>query len=74
MKAAKTYDYLTVIMADVLKRKVDDTEPVVRRIEVSPANPKNLAPTIALRAAPPTSELVKTRMGRMRKESKDVPK
>lgn len=74
VKAEKKYDYIPVLMADVLKRKADDTEPIVRRVEVSPSNPKNLAPTIALKASPATSELVQTRMSRKVKKSKDVSK
>ena len=64
VKEAKTYDYWHIVCAEILKRRAEDEAPVSRLIQVSPANPQNLAPTIAMRAAPPTKELIRENLSR----------
>jgi len=64
VKEPKQYEYFALLQADILRRRAEDTEPVTRHIEVSPTNPINLAPTIAMKRPPPTEELVKAKLSR----------
>ena len=64
VKEAKTYDYRHILRAEILKRRAEDEAPLSRLIQVSPANPQNLAHTIAMRAAPPTKELIRENISR----------
>ena len=58
MKEQKEYKYFDIIQADILKQRADDTESVTRTVDVSPTNPVNLAPNIAMRPAPSTHDIV----------------
>lgn len=66
VKVKKDYSHLQILMADVLRRREEDVQPILRRIEISPSNPKNIAPTIALKESPATSDLVQARISRLK--------
>lgn len=70
MKESKQYPHMSLLQADILRRRSEDTESVTRHIEVSPANPVHLAPTIAMKRAPSTEELVKAKLSRFQMEKK----
>ena len=70
MKESKQYPHMSLLQADILRRRSEDTEAVTRHIEVSPANPVHLAPTIAMKRAPSTEELVKGKLSRFQLEKK----
>lgn len=72
VKEPKQYEYFALLQADILRRRAEDTEPVTRHIEVSPTNPINLAPTIAMKQPPPTEELVKAKLSRFQSKKKSV--
>lgn len=70
MKESKQYPHMSLLQADILRRRSEDTEAVTRHIEVSPTNPVHLAPTIAMKRAPSTEELVKAKLSRFQMEKK----
>ena len=55
---------------DILRRRAEDKDPITRHIEVSPSNPIHLAPTIAMKRAPSTEELVKAKLSRFQTQKK----
>ena len=68
VKQQKTYNYVPIIMADVLKRRAHDSKTVERKIKSFPSNPVNLAPTIAMKEAPATAVLVDEKLSRIKKK------
>ena len=70
MKEPKQYPHLALLPADVLRRHAEDKDPITRHIEVSPSNPIHLAPTIAIKRAPSTEELVKPKLSRFQTHKK----
>ncbi|KAK3712223.1 hypothetical protein QZH41_009768 [Actinostola sp. cb2023] len=64
VKEEKSYKYWLLLGSRILKRRVDDKEAVTRHIEVPANHPKNIAPSIAMRAAPPTEELLQAKRSR----------
>ncbi|XP_067017883.1 uncharacterized protein [Acropora muricata] len=67
VKEPKQYPHLPLLQADIMRRRAEDRAGITRHIEVSPTNPVHLAPTIAMKAAPSTEELVKTKLSRFEK-------
>ncbi|KAK3751371.1 hypothetical protein QZH41_010466 [Actinostola sp. cb2023] len=68
LKETKTFGYWGILVGEMLKRRAEDRELITRHIWISPTNPQNLAPTIAMRAPPETSELVSARLSRFQKK------
>lgn len=66
IKVSKDYKHLDVMLVDIFKRRAEDEEPITRKTEVSPSNPRNLAKTIALKDSPLTSDLVQNRISRIK--------
>ena len=64
VKEAKQYPHFPLLQADILRRRAEDADAITRNIEISPTNPMHLAPTIAMKRAPSTEELVKTKLSR----------
>ena len=58
VKEEKPYKYWDILLSKILKAPADDFSSVVRRVEVSPKNQQNLAPTIAMREPPDRKDLV----------------
>ena len=69
-KEPKHYPHLALLQADILRRRAEDVDAITRHIEVSPANPVHLAPTIAMKRAPSTEELVKAKLSRFQPQKK----
>ena len=67
VKEPKSYDYWSVLLFDILRRRAEDESSMSRRVNVSPSHPQNIAATIAMRVAPPTEELVKAKVSRFSK-------
>ena len=67
MKEQKEYKYIDVMQADILKQRADDTESVARTVEISPTNPVNIAPNIAMRPAPSTRDMAAQKWSRFQK-------
>lgn len=70
VKELKQYAHMQLLQADILRRRNEDTEAITRHIEVSPVNPIHLAPTIAMKRAPSTEELVKAKLSRFQTDKK----
>ena len=66
VKQQKTYNYVPVTMADVLKRRAHDAKTIGRKIEICLSNPVNLAPTIEMRESPATAVLVDENISRIK--------
>ena len=74
------YPHLALLQADILRRCAEDKDPlpgtlksphpITRHIEVSPSNPIHFAPTIAMKRAPSTEELVKAKLSRFQTQKK----
>lgn len=62
VKNPKAYDHVPILMAEVLQRRANDSKTITRKIEISPSNPVNLAPTIALKESPVTAVLVDAKL------------
>lgn len=63
MKEKKTYSYLPVLCANLLKEASKEFMKKIKPVS-SEQNPKKVAPTIASLPAPSTSELVKEHVSR----------
>ena len=57
VKEPKTYDFWPTFATRILKKRVDDEETILRKVEVPKEHPKNIAPSIALKPIPKTSDL-----------------
>lgn len=56
-KKEKTYDFWPRIVSRILKKRVADQKTVLRKAVTPADHPKNIAPTIAMRPVPKTSDL-----------------
>ena len=70
VKEAKQYPHLSLLQADILRRRAEDVDAITRNIDISPTNPVHLAPTIAMKRAPSTEELVKAKLSRFQPPKK----
>lgn len=53
VKVSKDFQYIPIMMAKILKQRMDDTGPIDRHISMSEDDPARIAPTIA--QVPPVS-------------------
>jgi len=74
VKEEKAFPHWTVLGATVLRNRIDDDGTVVRPVTVSPSNPSNLAPIIAMREPPSTSCLVEKKVSRFTRKPSDEEK
>ena len=65
-KEEKHYKYWDILLSKILKARADDNHRIVCHVEVSPTNPQNLAPTIAMREPPATKDLVQAKLSRFK--------
>ena len=61
LKVDKGYEYIPVMIAKILKRRMEDIECVTRNVSLNESDPAIIAPIIAHIAPPPMSEIVKRR-------------
>jgi hypothetical protein len=62
VKVEKAYDYIPVLIANILKRRLgDDDQGVTRAIDLNASDPALISPTIAHLPPPPTKEIVDRR-------------
>lgn len=71
VKEDKSYSYWRVLLSDILRKRAEDKESATRHVELAPTNPKHLAPTIAMKAAPSTKELIEAKRSRFKKLKTD---
>ena len=74
VKEEKKFPHWSVLGATVLRNRIDDDGTVVRPVTVTPSNPLNLAPNIAMREPPSTSCLVEKKVSRFTKKTSDEEK
>ena len=67
VKEEKGYDYWDAITCKVLQKK-DDKGSILRSVPVPANHPKNIAPSIALKPIPKTSDLVEQAKSRFSKK------
>ena len=70
----KTFPHWPVLGATVLRNRIDDDGSVVWPVTVTPFNPLNLVPNIAMREPPSTSCLVEKKVSRFTKKTSDEEK
>lgn len=60
MKVQKGYEYIPILIAKILRRRVDDNDVggVTRAVDLNTSNPALISPTIAHLPPPPTKEIV----------------
>ena len=63
VREPKSYDFWPTIAIRILKRRIDDEESVIRRVERPMEHPKN-AESIAMKPIPKTSDLVAQSLSR----------
>lgn len=61
MKVDKGYEYIPILIAKILKRRMDDVGYVTRNVSLNESDPAIIAPTIAHIAPPPLNEIIKRR-------------
>ena len=66
VKVEIQYKYWDILLSSILKRRADDDKCVARHVEVSATNPQNLAPAIAIREPPATTDLVEAKFSRFK--------
>ena len=66
-KTDETYDFWPLLVSRILKKRVADQETVLRKVITPADHPKNIAPTIAMKPVPKTSDLVQKSLSRYSK-------
>jgi hypothetical protein len=61
LKVDKGYEYIPIMIAKILKRRMEDIECVTRNVSLNESDPAIIAPTIAHIAPPTMSEIIKRR-------------
>ncbi len=69
LKVAKTYDHVPLLLARILRRRKLHSQSVAHRFLKCGTDPKQIAPTIAMKGQPPaTSALVQEGLARKQKK------
>ena len=68
LKAAKGCKYIPVLIAKILRRRMEDVDHVTQNISLNESDPTVVAPTIAHIVSPPMTEIMK----RKSRFSKDI--
>ena len=69
VKVKKSYDYMPVMMAKILRLRNEDVDIVTRQVSLNESDPALLAPTIAEKPPPPSHELFIARRSRFKNAS-----
>ena len=64
VREPKTYDFWPTITTRILKKRIDDEESVLQRVERSIDHPKNIAQSIAMKPIAKASDLVAQSLSR----------
>ena len=64
VKEPKTYSFWPTLAIRILKKRVSDEDSILRKVDIPQEHPKQIAPSIALKPIPKTSELVKQSLSR----------
>ena len=57
VKVEKGYDYIPILMAKIINRRLCDLDGVTREVPLNVSDPGNIAPTIAHTPAPATKDI-----------------
>ena len=63
------FDFWTTLVSRIMKKRVADEKTILRKTESTSDHPKNIAPSIAMKPIPKTSDLVKSSLSRFSKVS-----
>ena len=66
-KEDKTYDFWPLLVSRILKKRVADQKTILRKSVIPADHPKNIAPTIAMKPVPKTSDVVQKSLSRYSK-------
>lgn len=69
LKDPKCYPHWPLLAAKILERRAKDKQSIVRPTTLPVSHPKQLAPSIAMKEAPSTKDLVEARLSRFSKKS-----
>lgn len=58
VKQNKTFDYIPLLIARMLRARADDNDLVARNVSLNESDPRLVAPTIAAKPPPSTKELL----------------
>ena len=58
VKQNKTFDYIPLLTARILRARVDDNDLVARNVSLNESDPRLVAPTIAAKPPPPSKEML----------------
>ena len=64
VKEEKSYDFWPTLVSRIMRKRVDDEKTVLRKSEMSSDHPKTIAPSIAMKPVPKTSDLVQRSLSR----------
>lgn len=69
LKEAKTYKYIPLLLARILKRRMEKEGSVLDAVPRSENDPKNISPSIAMAVPPPTHVLIQEKLSRFASKS-----
>ena len=72
VKKPKTYDFWPTVATRNLKKRIDDEETILRKVELPDDHPKKIALSIALKPVPKASDLVEQALSRFVPHSSTV--
>ena len=64
IKESKEYKYWPAFATRIMQKRLSDKETILRKVEIVQSHPKNIAPSIADKPAPSTSDLVRQSLSR----------
>ena len=74
VKEDKTFDFWPTLVSRIMKKRVADEKSILRKTQLSSDHPKNIAPSIAMKPIPKTSDLVQSSRSRFSKVTSSQPK
>ena len=57
VKEQKSYDFWPTLLSRIMRKRVADKKTILRKTEMSSHHPRNIAPSIAMKSVPKTSDL-----------------
>ena len=73
VKEDKTFDFWPTLVSRIMKKRVADEKTILQKTELTSDHPKNIAPSIAMKPIPKTSDLVQSSLSRFSKVSSSKP-
>ena len=64
VKETKEYKYWPALAIRIMQKRLSDKETILRKVEIAQSHPKNIAPSIAGKPVPSTSDLARQSLSR----------